>query len=206
MTVTLEQRTVGYARPTLSLGTELVGLIILLLGVWAAIVPYVGPIFGYSADGSPSWTWNLGHSLLFLVPGVAAVVGGALVMISGRAVGSAGRGLLACGGLLAMLCGAWLVIGPLAWPALEGTAFYMVASPLSTLAHGVGYSLGPGALLLAMGGIATGRAVSARTVRPAPTGATSVAPPQSTVAGPRHARPAQAEEPAPPPPSASTVP
>ena len=40
------------------------GFLALLLSAWAGIVPFVGPSFGFSADGTASWTWNLVHGLL----------------------------------------------------------------------------------------------------------------------------------------------
>jgi hypothetical protein len=51
------------------LSIETAGFLTLLLGAWAGIVAFVAPAFSFSADGSPVWTWNLAHSLLFLVPG-----------------------------------------------------------------------------------------------------------------------------------------
>ena len=39
------------------------GFLALLLSAWAGIVPFIGPSFGFSADGTASWTWNLVHGL-----------------------------------------------------------------------------------------------------------------------------------------------
>ena len=41
----------------LGLGTA--GVIAVLVSAWGGIVPYVGPLFGYSGDGSGAWHWDL---------------------------------------------------------------------------------------------------------------------------------------------------
>ena len=145
------------ANPPYRLSIEMAGFLTLLLGAWGGIIPYVGPTFGFSADGAPSWTWNLAHSMLFLVPGAAAVVAGLLIMVEGLSTGPARRSVLGLAGLLAAICGAWFVIGPIAWPAVNGPAFFSGASAVRELEYWIGYSLGPGALLLACGAFVLGR-------------------------------------------------
>jgi hypothetical protein len=141
------------------------GLLVMLLGAWSGIVSFVGPTFGFSADGTGSWDWNLAHGLLFLVPGAAAFVAGLVLMLGDRSL----RGMA---GLLAALSGAWLVVGPLAWRVLEGSTFFVGASPLRSLAYWVGYSLGPGALLIGFGAFALGRATPVPLTRQVHTAAT----------------------------------
>jgi hypothetical protein len=136
---------------------ESAGFLTLVLGAWAGIVPFIGPIFGFSGDGTAAWTWSLSHTVLFLVPGAAAVFAGLLMMAEGLSNGRARRSILGFAGLLSAVCGAWLVIGPMAWPVLHGTAFFAGASALRELTYWVGYALGPGALLLALGAFVLGR-------------------------------------------------
>jgi hypothetical protein len=151
---TVDRSTMAGPRRGAALGIGTAGLLTVLLGAWGGIVPFVGPLFGFSADGSPAWRWNLAHALLSLTPGAVAVAAGLLVVLAG---GSLYRpGALAVGGFAAALCGAWFVIGPVAWPVLEHTTFFAGAPPLSALAHWVGYSLGPGALLIGLGAFALG--------------------------------------------------
>jgi hypothetical protein len=166
MTVTMGHGRSDTTRRPFVLGVEMAGLLILLLGAWGGIVPYVGPAFGFSGDGTASWTWNLAHSLLFLVPGAVAVVAGALIMFVG-AVRPSGRALLAMAGLVAAICGAWFIVGPLAWRAMYGSNFFVGASGLRELAYWVGYALGPGGLLVALGAFVFGRARAMTAVRPA---------------------------------------
>jgi hypothetical protein len=136
---------------------EMAGFLTLLLGAWGGIVPYVGPVFGFSGDGTGSWTWSTSHALLFLIPGAAACLAGLFMMLGGLSRHAVGRGIVAFGAILAIVCGAWFIVGPLAWPALEGSPFFVASSPLHQLAHWIGYSLGPGALLIALGAFVLGR-------------------------------------------------
>lgn len=148
----------GRTRTTCSgLSNESAGLLVVLLGAWGGIVPFVGPIFGFSADGSASWSWDLPHALLNLVPGAVAVAGGLLAIAVGQPVSRSRRALLAIGGLVAAVCGAWFVIGPVAWPVLAHARVFVNARPLTELAYWIGYSLGPGALLIGMGAFLFGR-------------------------------------------------
>jgi hypothetical protein len=154
------------------LSIEMAGLLIVLLGAWGGIVPYVGPLFGFSGDGSGAWRWTFSHALLNLAPGAVALAFGLLIMVACRSL--AGRPVLALAGLVVAVCGAWFIIGPLAWPVMRsGAAYFVGARPLRELAFWIGYSLGPGSLLIGLGAFAIGRPapsdrVEARGVSPGP--------------------------------------
>lgn len=160
----LHRDPVRYAARSYTPSIEMAGFLVVLLGAWGGIVPFVGPLFGYSADGSPSWSWNLAHALLGLAPGAAAVFAGLLVIMAGFAMYRPG-GLLV-GGLLAAISGAWFVVGPVAWPALEHGTYFVGASPMRELAYWIGYSLGTGGLLIALGSFVLGRPVPEPVVSP----------------------------------------
>ncbi len=134
----------------------LAGFVALIVSVWGGIVPFVGPTFGFTADGTGSWYWDLSHALLALIPGAAGCLVGITLMgySAARRRTFVGLGFI---GLLAVASGAWFAIGPLAWPVLYGTkAYFLNASPLRELAYVVGYALGPGLILAVVGGIAWG--------------------------------------------------
>jgi hypothetical protein len=149
---------------SLPISLLLAGIITALTAAWGGIVPFVGPIFNFSADGSGSWEWNLAHALLGLVPGAAAVLGGLVVLsIAPLTGGGRGRLELAVMGLFIAVCGAWFVIGYAAWPVIENSGGrFVLASPLMNLAHVIGYAFGPGVLLVGCGAFVFGWAARHR--------------------------------------------
>jgi hypothetical protein len=143
---------------TVSISLSTIGLLTVAISAWGGIIPYVGPTFGYSADGSGSWQWNLTHSVLALVPGAIGCLIGLsfLARIPDSGIGRR-KTSLSMAGLIAILCGAWFVIGPLAWPVIDNTRAYFVgATPLRMLANEAGYSLGTGVILAMCGAFAIG--------------------------------------------------
>ena len=150
---------IAVSGPSGGLGTAAV--LIFVVGTWGGLVPFLGPIFGFSADGSPSWTWNLSHVLLWVVPGAAAVLGAVGSMgLMGRFTRGKGRVGAAGAGVVVTLSGAWFVMGPVSWPVFERSAgVFVPAPPLRELSYQVGYSLGPGILLVLLGGMLLGWAL-----------------------------------------------
>jgi hypothetical protein len=139
-------------------GIGTVGVLTVLISAWGALIPFLGPVFGYRGDGTPSWHWNTAHFVLALVPGVVGFLMGLVILgATSRAGIGRGRISLAVAGLIAMLCGAWFIIGPLAWPVVTNNgAYFASASPLRSLAYQVGYGLGTGLILAVCGGYVMG--------------------------------------------------
>jgi len=174
----------------------LVGLCTILVSAWGGIAPYVGPLFGYAATGTPAWHWNLSHAVLALAPGGLGVLCGLSMMSSASRVRAGlGRASLALAGFVAIVAGGWFVIGPDAWPLLvPGAHYFTAASPFHGLMDRLGSTFGPGVLLAALGAFNMGWALRHRpltavrqnpaTVPVGPDGATSPA----TSSGPRHLR------------------
>jgi len=84
---------------------SLCGLLLILLGAWGALVPFVGPYFKFAFTPDQAWTYNSGRLYLSIVPGAAAMVGGLLVL----ATRNRPAGMF--GGLLAAAGGAWFIAG-----------------------------------------------------------------------------------------------
>ncbi len=140
-------------------GVALAGLVAVLAAAWGGVVPYVGPLFGYSADGSNAWHWSLPHAVLALVPGVVGVLLGLLIVAESRGIGvGKGRVSLATAGTLLMVCGAWFAIGPLAWPVVfsSSSGYFVASSHLGLLEDEVGYSIGTGMILVICGAFVDG--------------------------------------------------
>jgi len=128
-----------------------------LVGAWAAIAPFVAPAFGLSPDGTGSWTWNLGHAWLALAPGAAALLAALIVLANSSRLDLArARFSVRLAGLLALASGAWLVVGPVAWPVLEGSRYFVASDAWGTLIRQLAFSFGPGLVLTAFGAYALG--------------------------------------------------
>jgi hypothetical protein len=81
------------------------GLLLILLGAWGGLVPFVGPYFHFAYTPDKAWVYTTGRLYLSVVPGAAAVIGGLFVLITrSRAVG-------VLGGFLGALGGAWFITG-----------------------------------------------------------------------------------------------
>lgn len=132
---------------------KVAGGVIAILGVFGALVPFVGPSFGYGMGGDQSWTWSESHLTLHLAPGLAAVVG-ALLLLRGRRVGQT------LGALLAVVAGAWFVIGPSLHPLWAGQSMSsmgaMADSAMSEALSALGYHYGTGALIAVVAAYALG--------------------------------------------------
>lgn len=82
------------------------GLLLMVLGIWGAFIPFVGPYFGLVMGTDQTWDWTWGRFWLSILPGAAAFLGGLLLLTSAH------RARAAIGAWLAIAGGAWFVIGP----------------------------------------------------------------------------------------------
>ena len=138
------------------------GVLALLVSIWAGLVPFVGSSFGFAADGTSSWTWDLVHALGALVPGGVGVLAcsAMIATASGATRGTTTTRVLVGAGSLLLACGAWFAAVPVAWPVLVGGYFH-AATPSMTLAYWMGLAIGPGTLLAALASFTIGYAVRA---------------------------------------------
>ena len=141
------------------------GGVIGILGVFGALVPFVGPSFGYGMGGVQAWTWSESHLTLHLAPGLAAVVG-ALLLLRGRCASQI------VGALLAVVAGAWFVIAPSLHPLWAGQATSgmsgMGDSAISEALSALGYHYGTGALIAVVAAYALGVVSRQQTAVPVP--------------------------------------
>jgi hypothetical protein len=138
------------------------GVLLILLGAWGGLAPFVGPYFRFAYTPDKAWAYTSGRLWLSAVPGAAALLGGLLVTIaSHRAVGCVGA-------FVAALGGAWFVVGTAVIGLVvkngsitPGTPLAGPLGPLSSasrvLLEGLGFFAGTGALILFFGALALGR-------------------------------------------------
>jgi hypothetical protein len=136
------------------------GFLLILLGVWGALIPFVGPYFDFAFTPDQEWTWTTARGWLEVLPGAATVVGGLLLL------GSRNRVTAMFGGWLTVLAGAWFVVGrALAGPLGIGNAGTPVATTETMRVWlELTYFYGLGALIVFLGALALGR-LSVRSVR-----------------------------------------
>src|SRR6516165_7692899 len=82
------------------------GTLIVLLGLWGALVPFVGPYFHYAFGGYTTWHYTSARLWLNIVPGAVAVIGGLMLLRASTRV----SGLTA--GWVALAAGVWFAVGP----------------------------------------------------------------------------------------------
>jgi hypothetical protein len=133
------------------------GVLLILLGLWGGLAPFVGPYFHFGFTPDKAWAYNSGRLYYSIIPGAVVLVGGLLV------AGTRNRGVGVAGGLLAALGGAWFVVGTgFVFNVLKKTI--SVGGPIGTATSGIRIYLetmslfaGLGILILCVGAIAMGR-------------------------------------------------
>ena len=84
----------------------LIGILLVLLGLWGALSPLIGPWFGYHVDDDGAWILTWDRLWLTTLPGAATVIGGGVLYLSRDRLSAAMAAWLAIAG------GAWFVVGP----------------------------------------------------------------------------------------------
>jgi hypothetical protein len=132
------------------------GLLLVLLGLWGALIPLVGPYFHYAYTPDAAWTFTSGRVWLEIVPGAATFLGGIILLAS------ASRPLAMFGAELAAAAGAWfalsMVIIPF-WPAartLDPGSPAGTTTVLRQLEH-LGFYTGLGVVIVFVAALALGR-------------------------------------------------
>jgi hypothetical protein len=133
------------------------GSFVVILGLWGAMIAFVGPYFDYSFGSNGTWHYTTNRLVLDILPGAVAVLAGALLLTATtRRVG-------VLGGWLGALAGAWFVIGPavsLTWEHAGGPIGRPLGGSARQMLELVGYFYGLGALIIALVAFASGRFAS----------------------------------------------
>src|SRR5215469_13982861 len=140
------------------------GLLLVLLGAWGALIPFIGPYFHFAYTPDTAWTYTVGRLWLEIIPGVATVIGGLILLVS------AFRPAAIVGACLAAAAGAWFALGSLVAPLWTGygtvgpdaipAALYPgtpVGGPVHLVAERLTFFTGLGLVIVATAAVAFGR-------------------------------------------------
>lgn len=136
------------------------GLVLLILGAWGALVPFIGPYLHLSYTPGEAWVWSTARAWLEVFPGVTTALGGFLLLTSGN------RATAMFGGWLAVIAGAWFVVGRTLSSTLRlGDVGQPIAATNAKRAIiEIAYFSGLGTLIVFVGGAVLAR-VTIRTAR-----------------------------------------
>jgi hypothetical protein len=131
------------------------GALLVVLGAWAALVPFIGPYFNfaYTPATDTTWYWTAARGWFEVAPGAAAFAGGLLLL------GSTNRAVTIAGSWLGIAGGAWLIVGPSLTDVLNmdiGTPDPAMSTRRQALAE-LSYFYATGALILFFAAAALGR-------------------------------------------------
>ena len=134
------------------------GFLLVLLGLWGALVPFIGPYFHYAYTPDTAWTYTTARLWLEVLPGAAVVLGGVLLIIA------TGRHVALFGAILAAAAGAWFTLGPILSP-LWNDHVTMGGSPASAtvfmrIMEQLGFFSALGLVIVFIAGAACGRILS----------------------------------------------
>jgi hypothetical protein len=129
------------------------GLLLALLGIWGALIPFVGPYFNYAYTPDRAWASTSGRIWLEVLPGVVTLAGGLVVLLSRF------RPAAVFASWLAALAGAWFAVGHLVagnWTGLPGAGTPVGGATRSVLEQ-IGFFTGLGVMIVFVAALALGR-------------------------------------------------
>jgi hypothetical protein len=133
------------------------GLLIILLGLWGGLIPFVGPYFHFAFGGYFKWHYTNERLWLCILPAIAAIVGGFMVFTAARRP----SGIL--GAWIALAGGVWFVVGP-AVSLLWHKVGYPIGAPagghIRQMFEWLAYFFGIGVAISSLASFAMGRFVS----------------------------------------------
>ena len=140
------------------------GFLLVLLGAWGALIPFIGPYFHFAYTPDTAWTYTVGRLWLEIIPGVATVIGGLILLVT------AIRPVAIMGACLAAAAGAWFALGAVIAPVWTGygtvgpnaipAALYPgvpTGGPLHLVAEHLAFFTGLGVVIVFISALALGR-------------------------------------------------
>ena len=159
------------------------GFLLVLLGLWGALIPFIGPYFHYAYTPDTAWTYTTARLWLEVLPGAAVFLGGVLLIIA------TGRHVALFGAILAAAAGAWFTLGTILSP-LWNNHVTLGGSPVSStqfmrIMEQLGFYSALGLVIVFIAAAAFGRILSVdsgiRTVETIPAAETTVPAAETTV-------------------------
>jgi hypothetical protein len=129
------------------------GVLLVLLGIWGAVIPFVGPYFHYAYTPDRAWVVTAGRMWLEVLPGAVAVAAGVFVLLSRF------RPAAVFCAWLAALAGTWFAVGDLvaaAWTRLPRPGTPVGGASRAALEQ-IGFFTGLGVVILFVAALTLGR-------------------------------------------------
>ena len=125
----------------------------MVLGVWGALIPFIGPYFHYAYTPDHAWRWTASRGWLEVLPGAVTAVGGVLVLISNK------RATALLGAWMAAAGGAWFAIGTSFVPLLHtgNTGAPTSSHTALRVLEALGFLYGLGVVIVFFAATASGR-------------------------------------------------
>lgn len=131
------------------------GLLLVLLGAWGALIPFIGPYFHYAYTPDAAWTYTSGRLWMEIVPGGAAFLGGLILLAS------AFRPMAMFGAWLAAIAGAWFALGAIFHPLWAHISTLTPGTPVGSttmrVVEQIGFFYGLGVAIVLLAALALGR-------------------------------------------------
>jgi hypothetical protein len=143
------------------------GLLLILLGAWGALIPFIGPYFHYAYTPDKTWTYNTGRLWLEILPGAAVFLGGLLLL------GTGGRHTKLLGAALGIVGGTWFAVGNVLAPLWTNPNPAGVPAGTTTLMRAmeeIGFFTGLGVAIVLVAAAAAGRLTAVPGLTPQETG------------------------------------
>jgi hypothetical protein len=129
-------------------------VLLILLGAWGGLIPFIGPYFHYAYTPSSAWSYTSGRLWLEIVPAAGAVAGGLILLAS------ASRPAALFGAWLAAISGAWFAVGGLLGPIWRGhqlSAGTPAGGAITRSVEQIGFFTGLGLAIAVVAAVALGR-------------------------------------------------
>ncbi len=131
------------------------GALLVLLGLWGGLIAFVGPYFHFAYTPGTAWTYTSGRLWLEILPGIATVLGG-LILLASRV-----RPVAMFGAWLAAVSGAWFAVGRVLSPAWNAHGTVALGTPIGGTLHRalveLTYFTGLGVIIVFLAAVSIGR-------------------------------------------------